>query len=175
MYSGDFDATNEYLMNQVQHHQVTQQLNIASVGSGAPGRLCTRDDQGNSLEMPLIAYLPEDWTQLSSSQNSSIRKCCTVADGEQCRTCCGGHTGCGSSGGNRKRQCKNRRNHDPKSAEFCALTKFVAILSKNVNVMATHMSGQSDKDSNAKPAADGKMASNSHNSALCKTPKMEKE
>ncbi len=33
-YCGDFDATIEYLMNQVSHHQVNQQLNNASVVCG---------------------------------------------------------------------------------------------------------------------------------------------
>ncbi len=37
------------------------------------------------------------------------------------------------------------------------------------------MSGKSDKDNDAKPAADGKMASYAKNSTLCKTPKKEKE
>ncbi len=40
-YSGDFDATVEYLMNQVTHQQVNQQLHIASVDSGAPSCLKT--------------------------------------------------------------------------------------------------------------------------------------
>ncbi len=38
-YSGNFDATIEYLMNQVPLHQVNQQLNVVSVGSGASGCL----------------------------------------------------------------------------------------------------------------------------------------
>ncbi len=50
-YSGNFDATVKYLMNQVQHHQVNQQLNVASVGSGASSHLQTCDDQGNNLKM----------------------------------------------------------------------------------------------------------------------------
>ena len=66
-------------------------------------------------------------------------------------------------------------NHDPKSAEYCALAKSVANLSKNVNIMAAHMSGKPDKDDDAKPAADAKMASNVRNSALTKNPKWEKE
>ncbi len=50
-------------MNQVTHQQVNQQLNIASVGSGAPGRLKTKDERGNNLEMPLIEYSSEQWAQ----------------------------------------------------------------------------------------------------------------
>ncbi len=42
---------------------------------------------------------------------------------------------------------------------------------KNVNVIAAHMSGKSDKDNDAKPAANGKMASNDHTPALTKNPK----
>ncbi len=82
MNSVNFDATVEYFMNQVQHHQVTHQLNIASVGGGAPGCLRNCDDQGNNLEIPLIAYSPEDWAQSSSFQKSSIRKRSAAADGE---------------------------------------------------------------------------------------------
>ncbi len=55
MYSGNFDATIEYLMNQVQHQLVNQQLNIASVGSGTAGCLHTRNTQGNNLEIPLYS------------------------------------------------------------------------------------------------------------------------
>ncbi len=53
-YSGNFDATIEYLMNQVSHNQVNQLLNIASVSSGAS--VCTKnyDSCGNDLELPLI-------------------------------------------------------------------------------------------------------------------------
>ncbi len=81
-YSDNFDATVEYLMNQVQHHQVNQQLNIDSVGSGASGRLRTRDDQGNDLKMPLVHYLPKEWAQLLSTQKSSICKRHAAADGK---------------------------------------------------------------------------------------------
>ncbi len=59
-------------MNQVQHHQVNQQLNIASVGSSAPGCLGTCDNQGNNLEMPLVNYLLEEWAQSLLAQKSSI-------------------------------------------------------------------------------------------------------
>ncbi len=173
--SGNFDATVEYLMNQVQHHQVNQQLNIASVGCGAAGRLRTCDAQGNNLEMPLVQYLSEEWAQLSSTQKSSIRKRRAEADGARRESCRSGHGGRAGGGGNRKCQQENCRNKDPKSAEYHALAASVATLSKNVNVMAVHMSGKSDKDDDAKPAADGKMASNAKNSALCKTPKKEKE
>ncbi len=55
-YSGNFDATVKYLMNQVTHHQVNQQLHIASVGSGPPDRLKTRYDCGNDLEIPHATY-----------------------------------------------------------------------------------------------------------------------
>ncbi len=65
-YSGNFNATVEYLMNQVTHHQVNQQLNIASVGSGTPGCLKTCNNCGNDLKMPIIEYLHEEWAQLSS-------------------------------------------------------------------------------------------------------------
>ncbi len=68
MYSSDFDATVEYLMNQVQHQQVNQQLNIASVGSGAAGRHCTRDDQGNNHKIPLVNYSLEECAPLLSAQ-----------------------------------------------------------------------------------------------------------
>ncbi len=63
-YSGNFDTIIEYLMNQVLHHQVNQQIHIASVGSGASGSLKTHNDHGKNLEMPLIWYLPKEWTQL---------------------------------------------------------------------------------------------------------------
>ncbi len=43
-YSGDFDATVEYLMNQVTHQQVNQQLHVASVDSGAP--ICLKQKLG---------------------------------------------------------------------------------------------------------------------------------
>ncbi len=174
-YSGNFDATVEYLMNQVEHHQVNQQLNIASICIGAPGHLWTCDDQGNDLEILLICYLPEEWAQLSSAQKSSIHKHCTAVDDEPCGNRHGGQGACGGGGGNCKCQRQNQRDRDPKSAEYHALAKSIATLTKNVSVMATHMSGKSDKDNDAKPAADDKMASNSRNSALCKTPKKEKE
>ncbi len=103
---------------------------------------------------------------------SSIRKRCAAAECEPCGSLRQGH---GRGGGNSNCQRKNQHNHDPKSAKYCALVKSVATLSKNVNVMAAHMSGKYNKDKDAKPAADGKMASNPHNSALCKTPKKEKE
>ncbi len=53
-YSGNFDATVEYLMNQVTHQQVNQQLNIASVDSGPPSHLKTKDKRDNNIKMPLI-------------------------------------------------------------------------------------------------------------------------
>ncbi len=62
-YSGNFDATVEYLMNQVTHQQVNQQLNIASVDSGAHGCVNTKDARGNNLEMTLIKYSNEQWAQ----------------------------------------------------------------------------------------------------------------
>ncbi len=46
---------------------------------------------------------------------------------------------------------------------------------KCVYVMAAHMSGKSEEDNDVKPAADGKMVSNTKNSALCYTPKKENE
>ncbi len=60
-YSGNFDATVVYLMNQVSHHQINQQPNIASVGSGAPGRLKTRNEHSRELVMPAIKYSCEEW------------------------------------------------------------------------------------------------------------------
>ncbi len=174
-YSGNFDATVEYLINQVLYHQVNKQLNIAWVGSGASGCLQTCDDQGNNLEMPLISYSSEEWAQLSCTQKSSICKRHTATDGEQHKTCHRVHGRRGRGGGNRKCQHENRHNCNPKSAGYHALVKSVATLSKNVNVMAAHMSGKYNKDKDAKPAADGKMASNAKNSSLCKTPKKEKE
>ncbi len=96
-------------------------------------------------------------------------------DDEPCGNRHGGQGACGGGGGNCKCQRQNQRDRDPKSAEYHALAKSIATLTKNVSVMATHMSGKSDKDNDAKPAADEKMASNAKNSALCKTPKKEKE
>ncbi len=110
-----------------------------------------------------------------SAQKSNIHKCCTAADGECHGNRLGGHGGCGSGGCDCKCQRENRRNCDPKSAEYCALAASVATLSKNVNVMAAHMSGCSDKDDDTKPPTDGKMASNARNSVLCNTSKKEKE
>ncbi len=86
-YSGNFDAIVEYLMNQVLHHQVNQQLNIDSVGSGASSRLRTHDDCRNNLEMPVISYLPKEWAQLLSAQKSSIPKHHTAIDGKTCENC----------------------------------------------------------------------------------------
>ncbi len=60
-YSGNFDATVVYLMNQVSHHQINQQPNIASVGSGAPSRLKTRNEHSRELVMPAIKYSCEEW------------------------------------------------------------------------------------------------------------------
>ncbi len=166
-------------MNQVQHQQVNQQLNVASIGSGATGRLRTRDAQGNNLKMPLVQYSLEEWVQSSSTQKSSIRKRRAATDGERCGNHSGGCSRCGGGNGgvsgDRKRQHENRCNHDPKSAEYRALAASVATLSQNINVMAVHMSGRSDEDDDAKPPTNGKMASNAKNSALCKTPKKEKE
>ncbi len=105
------------------------------------------------------------------AQKSSICKRCAATDGERRGNSCGGCGGNGSGGGHSKCQRKNWRNCDPKSAKYHALAKSVATLSKNVNVMVTHMSGCSDKDDDTNPADDGKMASNAKNSALYKTPK----
>ncbi len=90
-YSGDFDAIVEYLMNQVTHHQVNQQLNIASVDSGTPSCLKTCDDWGNDLEMPLIEYLCEEWAQLSLTQKTSIcKRRRGLTDDDRHNTSCGG-------------------------------------------------------------------------------------
>ncbi len=167
-------------MNQVQHQHINQQLNIASVGSGAAGHLHTHNAQGNDLKMPLVQYLLEEWAQLSSAQKSSIRQRHAAADGDRRGNRRGGRNGRGGGyggGGDCKCQHENWCNcdHDHKSAEYCALAASVATLSKNVNVMAAHMGGCSDENDDAKLPADGKMASNAKNSALCKTPKKEKE
>ncbi len=122
-----------------------------------------------------MQYLSEEWAQLLSAQKSSICKRQAATDGEQCGTCQGGRGAHGGGGGDCKRQRENQCDRDSKSAKYCALAKSVATLSKNVNVMATHMSGKSDKDNDAKPATDGNMASNAKNSALCKILKKEKE
>ncbi len=107
-------------MNQVQHQQVDQQLNMASVGRGAPAQLRTCDDQGNDLKIPLVVYTPEEWAQLLSAQKSSIRKRCAVANSLCPGTHCGGHAhpGGGDGGGARKHQRENCRNCDPKSDEY---------------------------------------------------------
>ncbi len=71
-YSGNFDATVEYLMNQVLHQQVNKPLCIASVGSDTASCHKTCNNRGQDLKMLLIEYLPKDWVQLSSAQKSSI-------------------------------------------------------------------------------------------------------
>ncbi len=182
-YSGDFDATVEYLMNQVTHQQVNQQLHIASVDSSAPSRLKTKNAQGNDLEMPLIEYSNEQWAQLSSAQKTSIRKRRLALQDRDRRP--GSRRG---GGRERKRPREARapgrgrgrgRGNEPrsKSDEYRALVASVATLSNSVNVMAAsmHPGAAGHNDDNAKPAADNKMWSNSRNSALIKNPKKEKE
>ena len=182
-YSGDFDATVEYLMNQVTHQQVNQQLHIARVDSGAPSRLQTKDAQGHDLEMPLIEYSNEQWAQLSSAQKTSIRKRRLALQDRDRRP--GSRRG---GGRERKRPREARapgrgrgrgRGNEPrsKSDEYRALVASVATLSNSVNVMAAsmHPGAAGHDDDNAKPAADDKMRSNSRNSALIKNPKKEKE
>ncbi len=170
-------------MNQVTHQQVNQQLHIASVDSGAPNRLKTKDAQGNDLEMPLIEYSNEQWAQLSSAQKTSIRKRRLALQDRDRRP-----AGRRGGGRERKRPCENRppgcghgrgRSNEPrsKSDEYRALVASVATLSNSVNVMAACMHPEAagyDED-DAKPAADDKMQSNSRNSALIKNPKKEKE
>ncbi len=72
-YSGNFDTTVEYPMNQISHQQINQYYNIAS------WQQCPQDLETGlnilDLEMPLIHYKPEECAQLSSAQKSSIRKC----------------------------------------------------------------------------------------------------
>ncbi len=87
-FSGTFDATIEYLMNQVTHQQGNQHLNFDHVNSGANKSLKTKGDQGHNLEMPVINYSPEVWTQLSSA-NSSLCKYCTQSSNCKCQ-----HTNC---------------------------------------------------------------------------------
>ncbi len=71
-YSSDFDATVEYLMNQVLHQKADQHLNIANVGSSASKTLKTKDDKGQDLDMPVVQYPPEQW--LSNAEKASMRK-----------------------------------------------------------------------------------------------------
>ena len=183
-YSGDFDACVEYLMNQVTHQQVNQQLNIASVDTGATvgaGRLKTKDARGNDLEMPLIQYTPEQWAQLSSQQKNSIRKRRRAQyidqDGgrggrERKRPRGGRGAGRGRGRGGRGHQGGGRGD------DFKALLASVATLSNSVHVMAAASTGRSadaGNDDDAKPAAPDKMGSNARNSALTKNPKKEKE
>ncbi len=165
-------------MNQVMHHQVNQQLHVASVGSGAPGLLKTRNDCGHDLEMPLIEYLREEWAQLSSAQKTSICKRHSGLYDGGCRD-----TGRGGSAHKRPHVDPNGgrghghgrgRGAGPKSKEYCALAASVATLSQNMNIMAAHMGARAGDDDDAKPAADDKMGANVCNSALCKNPKKEK-
>ncbi len=67
-YSGNFNANIEYLMNQVSHQQVNQQLNFTAVGSGAPRIFKIPDDKGHNLELPLDCYTPKEWAQLFHPQ-----------------------------------------------------------------------------------------------------------
>ncbi len=60
-YSDNFDATVQYLMNQVTHQQVNQQVNIASVGSSIARKLKICDNCRNNLKMPPLCYLPKAW------------------------------------------------------------------------------------------------------------------
>ncbi len=110
-----------------------------------------------------------------STQKSSICKHHAAADGNACRTCCGGLSRRGRGGGNHKRRHENQRNHDPKITKYYVLAKSVATLSKNVNMMAAHMSGKSDDNDDAKPNTDGKKGLNTKISTLCKATKREKE
>ncbi len=164
------DATVEYLINQVSHHQVNQQLNIAGVGSGTPGCLKTCNGCSRELEMPVIEYSCEEWAQLLSAQTTSIQKHHVDANGDS-RSGCGGRLG----GGDHKWQHKSRSQwpRNPKSDKFQALTASVTTLSKNLNVMAAHVGGQSSDDDDGKPAADGKMGANMRNTVHTKTSKKE--
>ncbi len=170
-------------MNQVTHQQVNQQLNIASVDSGAPSHLKTKDAQGNDLEMPLIEYSNEQWAQLSSAQKTSIRKRHLALQDRDRRS-----NSRRGGGRDRKRPRETRapgrgrgRGHgnEPrsKSEEYHALVASVATLSNSVNVMAARMHPEAagNKGDDGKPAADDRMRSNSHNNALTKNPKKEKE
>ncbi len=42
-YSGSFDSAVEYLINQVSHQEVNQQLNISSIGNSVPKILKIKD------------------------------------------------------------------------------------------------------------------------------------
>ncbi len=170
-YSGNFDATVEYLMHQVLHQQVNQSLLISSMGSDTAGYLKTRNDCGKDLEMPLDDYLPKDWAQLLPAQKSIIQKRHAEAYGVP-------HHGCGGGlGGRGDGDCKRPRGPDcgcgdkPKSAEYKALAASIATLFKNINVIPAHMVGKASNNEDAKPAADGKMGANMKNSAFCKKPK----
>ncbi len=86
------------------------------------------------------------------------------------------HT-CDDHGHSRGRGCGCGNEPRSKNDEYGALLASVATLSNSINVMVTRMgpgaSGIEDDD--AKPAADDKMKSNAHNSALTKNLKKEKE
>ncbi len=182
-YSGDFEATVEYLMNKVTHQQVNQQLNIATIDSGAPSCLKIKDARGNDLEMPLIEYSNEQWAQLSLAQKTSIHKChLALQDWDR------GHPGRRGGGCERKQPRKNRGGGrgcgcgcggEPHSKrnEYRALVASIATLSNSVNVIATCMgpvaAGSNDDDT--KHAADYKMSSNARNSVLTNKLKKEKE
>lgn len=171
-YSGNFDACVEYLMNQVTHQQVNQQINIVSVGSGAPNCLKTKDKCHNNIVMPLVEYTNEQWAQLSSGQKTSIQKCCQAQHDKENPSHCNG-----SRKHKRPRgECAAGQGHGQgrglhsKSA-VSALVASVATLSDSVHVMATRMdpSSTSNNDEDAKPAANNKMKSNVHNSALTRS------
>lgn len=63
-YARDFDATVEYLLNQVVHHQMNQQLNIAADRQGTAGTLHREDDKGQDLNMLAVLYSKEQWAKM---------------------------------------------------------------------------------------------------------------
>ncbi len=85
-YSCNVDATIEYLMNQVSHHQVNQQFST-------PGHLKTHNDHGRELEMPANKYSCEEWAQLLLDKKTIIQKCRAKANGNSHRGCGGWHGG----------------------------------------------------------------------------------
>ncbi len=170
-------------MNQVTHQQVNQQLHIDSVDSGAPTCLKTKDEHGNNLEMPLVEYSNAQWAQLSSAKKTSIRKhhlALQNRDRSNPGRCSGGQDQkrpCENCGTSRGRGCGHSGEPCSKSDEYNALVASIATLSNIFNVIATCMGpgAASSKDDDVKPAADNKMKSNPHNSALTKNLKKEKE
>ncbi len=118
--------------------------------------------------MTLISYLSEEWAQLSSAQKSYLQV-------SHCRwqntwNLCVAEVVVTISA-----NVRTGATVMPRVLSIMPLQVCCHALSKNIKVMAAHMSSKSDKDNDAKPTADGKMVSNARNSALTKTPKKVKE